>query len=464
MHSRLHITALVVLMCACGPAIPDRLIGGDEATGETGDELDPPAAFTQGERLSPRLFASPEDTVDAVVLRGWRDTLLDLDCEFAPAIDGSMRCLPINSQIQRVYSTPTCEPDSALARIQDGDEFDCGQGYVTYGVDAGTCTFSLEYGVVRLGDEVPASDVNVGYYRPYSGDCIPIISSFPTDTYCTFSDEPLATFVGADVVLEDIGMIQRRTLVAEDGSIQLDGIFDPDLGVDLFGATDELVPSVSGTFAAYADASCSEPAACSSEPSCGFVKVDEGCEQRVMDIGAVIGEAFAGSDCAPVDDNQATCYAASERPEIGYVEQHVGAGRLARVWINHAATPIVPLDIFFYDTELESNCFVRDASGVCSLPESIYGFGSVFSDAECLVKIGAAYLSSCREPPKTVDGNVDEPMTVEPLPAFEGPTYTRNGQPDDGPAFNCTERPLATPLYAFEPSTIELAPVIEIPG
>jgi hypothetical protein len=254
-------------------------------------------------------------------------------------------------------------------------------------------------------------------------------------------------------------MVQRRTFVAEDGSVEINGIFDPVIDHDLYANHGELLPSgYNDTYEVYADPSCSEPAVCGPS-SCGFATVADGCDERVLSIGPLITDAYWGSDCSEVGGSP--CYAASERPEIPYVEQYAGEGRLARVWINHAGMPLAPHDVYFYDTVLETRCFPPSDGGsvTCQISGGL-DFMPVYSDPECSVRIGDMWLETCYEPPKVLADYNDNVLMVEPLPAFDGPIYA----PDYDLGDPCAELPADTQLYDFEPSEIELAPLIEILG
>lgn len=111
---------------------------------------------------------------------------------------------------------------------------------------------------------------------------------------------------------------------------------------------------------------------------------------------------------------------------------------------------------------LETPCTVVDPSLDQLECRNNTQMSSVFSDPECLVRIGAERSGGgCTSPPATVDGP-DGPLRVNPLPDWEGPSYTRQGQPDDGPAYFCAERPVPTPLYDLVPAEVGWATLVEL--
>ncbi len=61
----------------------------------------------------------------------WHDDVLDADCQFQPAVDGSFRCLPESLTTANFFSNATCTDPIQLARIDD-----CQQGKSHFTVSA----------------------------------------------------------------------------------------------------------------------------------------------------------------------------------------------------------------------------------------------------------------------------------------------------------------------------------------
>lgn len=487
-RTKLSILALLVPGLAGGCKAPDSQSGDDESAdttgnatddptgnttdaptgGMTGENDDAPLPFEPGSRLIPRAVASPEDPARVAQLLGWHDQTLALDCSFATTVDGDIRCVPIDTLAIRGFSSPDCAPGTEIVIIA-AQQFDCDQGLVTYWQNAPTADESCgqwfpEYGAIKLGQKLAITQG----YRNDGGACVPQWKPSPdwTANYCQYSEAPLADFVRADTLSEPVGAVQRQTLVGEDGSRQVWRGYDPELKHEVYPDRGRLLPPVGGQAEAFSDPGCTTPAACGT-PCRGGVTLfwdDELCAADVARLGVTEVDGYAGDTCMAITLGPgSTCYEVVElRPPLLYEPLQVGAGRLQRTWARHADTPLVP-DGSFYDTVLETPCFAIEASpGQFQCEASAAQMHSVFSDPECLVRLGAEYENSCKPPPGAV-GSPDGPLRVMPLPAVEGPTYTRNGQPDDGPAFNCSARPNPTPLYDLLPAEVGWAPMIKLP-
>lgn len=490
LRTNFSIGALLLSVLAVGCATPDKQVddestdttggtddGSTEPTGGTGGvsteptggtgEDEAPVPFDPGSRLIPRAAASAEDPVHVAQLFGWYDQVLDLDCSFANTVEGDIRCVPIDTQVIRGFTSPDCAPGTEIAVIPS-QGFDCDQGLVVYSRNAPDADESCgewlpEYGVIELGEKLPKTQFFYG-----SGQvCLAHEEPSPdwTANYCQYTEASLADFVRADILEEPVGAIERHTYVGEDGSRQVWRGYDPGIASGVFPDRGRLLPSVGGSLAAFADPGCTVPAACGVQ--CGEVTLfwDEGlCVADVARLGATQVDGYAGDTCTALQQGDLACYEVVEiRPPLIYANEQVGVGRLQLTWARHADTSLMPIGLL-YDTELATPCYATELSPGQFQCESLAGpLPSVFSDPECLVRIGAeASDGGCSPPPGAVRGPDGEPLRVNPLPVFDGPTYTRNGQPDDGPAFNCSERLDPTALYELIPAEVGWAPLVTL--
>ncbi len=119
---RSAIAIVIATACACSapPITPDPTggnnDGGDGAGGNGGDSLGgsssggggtSPGGFESGKRLKERYYSASDGARSHL---GWRDTTLDLDCEFGKASDGQMRCLPLAAPVAYYRDSACTEP------------------------------------------------------------------------------------------------------------------------------------------------------------------------------------------------------------------------------------------------------------------------------------------------------------------------------------------------------------------
>lgn len=468
--SRVRCASLLsaVSVLACGD--PTATTGSaTETTGSSSDtqaeptgagEGEAPLPFEPGSRLLPRTLASSEDPARVAVLLGWRDQELALDCEFADTVEGDVRCLPIHNVALRRFSSPDCAAGTEVAVIDD-----CGVGLAVHernapGADESCGEWSPQYRAIELGQKLPNTTV---YYRNSWGSCVP---DSPANV-CEVTEVPLSGFVGAEFVPEAVGAIERHTLVGDDGSREIKRGYDPEIEHAVYPDRGRLVPDVHNALESFADPECTQPAACSTSCIGAVTVFERGCEADVARLGAAEVDAYelGGACTAQTPNPDLKCHEVVEiRPPLLHERQQVGEGRLQRVWARHADAPLMPLGWSFYDTVLGTRCGPEETSP--GQYQCVYhgNMGSVFSDPECLVRIGAERRDSdCGQPPDVVAGP-EGPLRVIPLPEVKGPTYSSNGVPDGlpvPPAF-CSERPDPAPIYDLVPTEVGWAPMVRL--
>jgi hypothetical protein len=444
------------------------------------------ALFASGTRLRARVQVPTADGGDdaAAIVLGWHDQLLDIDCQMVKTTDGAYQCLPTQYSVQRVFSTPTCEPGSGVARIFQPSGFDCSVGFGAFDVQTPACEYSTVSGVVALGQAIPGSIDTYGYIRTVAGECNqlrPPPGGENPWTYCEVSDVDMSMFVSAEVTERDVGQVRQRRFRTEDGaSAVLVPLLDPALGVSLYAEDDQLlplVPSFSGAgFELFSDAACTERALCAS-PQCVNVVISRpACVSTAYRLTDTVSTVYGpGPDhCAaqsPPQGDGIACYAQVEAlAKIPYTKAKIGSGRLRALWIEHGGEAVEPSG-WFYDEVLDTTCWtmsIADGSLRCVPIGQGYQWPAVFSDATCDTRVGYELVGECLfEPPAfatfTAGDVAQEVWRMTPVNvSAPSVTYTRNGQPEGGKAFNCTARPDNAPYYASQPIALDtLAEVSE---
>lgn len=207
--------ALLSASSACtailGAQDPIETFGDVGAEGGTG--LPP---YRSGSRLRARLAE-----VDGVALfLGWHDRNLDIDCTFELADDGVTRCLPSGSGLAPIdgyYADSSCSLPVTSVPASSG----CPSARLAVGSSSsGSC----EQSVWSVG--APMASGGLVYTRGSSGACGLITS--PPANIASLTPMAASAFVGAKPSARtsrgpDLAM---RWLVADDGSVQADALFD----------------------------------------------------------------------------------------------------------------------------------------------------------------------------------------------------------------------------------------------
>jgi hypothetical protein len=196
------------------------LLGSCDATG---------VAAIPGVVVGSRLHAWIDDGGDgAIAFVSWRDTDLDLDCEFASAADGRLRCLPL----PRVATVLFADPDCTLPAVIETPEWAYVPGALDLVVQAnldtparGGMAASWRWTVRRVGGDVPFPSGEL--YAPVtdSGGCGAQAPSMAYHYLALGDAVPPESFVSASFVEEPrAGGLDARVLVADDGARRVERI------------------------------------------------------------------------------------------------------------------------------------------------------------------------------------------------------------------------------------------------
>lgn len=196
--------ALVVLGCACQRGASERA----DAPSASDAGVDAPRAtfqpyWTSGTRFRARLW-KPADDSDPI-FAGWRDTLLDTDCELAKTTDGVERCLPITLRSYDAYADPqaTQRVTSALGSVCGRNKY-AHQYYLSLG--------SRRY---RL---FPLTATYVGPVYSASGQFLGNTSDFPNEFFRVGAEEPPESFAMAQYAQVQVGAHIHEQYGFGDGS------------------------------------------------------------------------------------------------------------------------------------------------------------------------------------------------------------------------------------------------------
>lgn len=410
MNRKLVHLFMLLSLSACSSAAPDfDGTTADDAQVQTGGDV----SIRSGARLRARgwvLAGSSGTVAETGVLAGWHDDQLDLDCELVPSVDGTVRCLPLELSISTVYSTPTCQPESALAELMPNREgLECPGGfgiYDHYPSDGGP----VRYGAVKLGRPVAASRTTHGYLRNAFGQCVPFSDQAVVPgldrIYCEMVEQPDIEFAVATSTLEPAGVASVTRYTTDDGATQPAGLVHPTLGVPLAPWFANLVPVVpaysngpgTGTFA---DAACTQTIICAggdADVVPPLLVVGNQCSMKTFHAGPAPTAAYwreADGTCVPntPDVPASSCRTlVDEVPAIPRKEVALGAGRLKPKWLAPEGAPLTQADRYFYDAALDWDCTPRRASdGKLRCLPDVYipgGWAPAFDDEECTEAIG----------------------------------------------------------------------------
>jgi hypothetical protein len=227
-----------------------------------------------GERLQAWFFTMDGGGAGTSVFSTFRDSLLDVDCSFAPAVMGDAQICAPNVGVDVVYLDSACsEPGAQVAPWSDA------LPAWVHGTDGSSPTTRRYY---RSGELVFAGGGNTGMELPQAfvragGQCSPTMlwSGHEPSSLYRLSEVPESTFVAARTATRSVGggfSVER--LVADDGTELTRTVLDRDENPCQLQPDGVCVPmpyaESRGSFdgiGAYLDASCTEPA---------FVLVDPG--------------------------------------------------------------------------------------------------------------------------------------------------------------------------------------------
>jgi len=201
-----------------------------DAAGDAGEDVAQPSSpvpYTAGSRLAPITMSFPDGP--ARLLR-WRDTQLDMDCDFERTGDGTYHCVPSAAGFS-VWADAACTqpivlPPQELAcsgaaapsemYLRVPTEFNCGLG---------------ETKVLR-GTSFSAGPLT--YYEGVPGDCFPVQANF--GAYMVSEEADLSTLVAATAEhWPGPGDVGLRRFEAEDGASETVTLVDNGRDLDCLG-------------------------------------------------------------------------------------------------------------------------------------------------------------------------------------------------------------------------------------
>ena len=418
--------------CGGGPSSASPDAGGspiDAPAGEGAPDAvtENSTPWTSGARLRAKVLNGGEG---AQLFVEWQDTVLRLPCSFTTAIDGRLRCLPIDEDTATIttnYADAQCTmtialgpaPQNPYVRIRNRR---CGRAEDDVGA----------HRVVRWGSTL---NVDVPYVLR-DGVCVPI-SNGPVLTWHSIGEVPPGQFVAATAQVQATpNGAQPQIVVAEDGARENARLIDPSssqpcevLADHVLDAPDLCVPL---PFAIAPALSFSDEPACDkilafAEPECspaltGVALRSQGCVTPldVVELGPYLGTLSTGlfrrgRDGVCHSDQLLTPMAAyaALRPfsstTFAVVENRLfGAGRLRAplrttsdgVAVRNARllpikdlldpdnplSPVQPAQFEFYDSIRQGRCRVEsvvDASKRCLPTSTQPKLGHYFEDSTC---------------------------------------------------------------------------------
>jgi hypothetical protein len=346
--------------------------------------------------------------------RAWQtlwDTKLNQACNFNPAADGKMRCIPSNwNDSTEVFSDAACT-QALYTRMQSGP---CTSAdYIMRVGIQGSCDAPTGYSFYALG--APATPAII--YQMTGSDCVPA-PALSEPLYTKGAEVPAATFMeGTNMVFDAVSRIHPRGLVAADGTRLVQGWLDTQVDQDCYfePATDgkkHCLPH-GAYMSGYADAACSLP----------VVTAVAGCDQKIPNYALQSpdyectavpyrvyqrAEAYVG---APFQGGAESCIADTVAPGGGlYRTTPVGPelfqtvidtidesdpGRLKPLYYDAGADGCWFQN--FWDSELMTPCSfdeATDAKQRC-LPTTKLKVQRYFSDAECKVRVALSAIDEC---------------------------------------------------------------------
>jgi hypothetical protein len=401
---------IVTLAASCSGAI----------SGSDGASLTPARPdFTSGSRLRARVVRA-----DGVSLfAGWHDRVHDVDCSFAEAADGAIRCVPSGSSVASAgpaYLDAAC----AAPAISAGSP-DCPPPKLA--VERDSCGRVTSIGRVAT-DLVTVDSV---YYKHGDGSCTSGVGGGGRTSLTISERLPLTAFVSAKKVdVSRGGRLAQTYLEAEDGSAQAFELIDTDLETSCtaFRRTDRCVPqSAAWVFGAYSDPSCTNvlagtiypfTAACGTapklvidDPGWGSPWDRKGCGPpgpTFFEVGArATGEIYssAAAGCSQVSGDGLELFSVGPptAPEAlaRLIHGSSGAGRIKlRAYADERGTRLVGYTLF--DSARDEECdaaLARDGAIRClPNPQPFGAYSPYFSDSGCTVPT-VATRPGCTAPP-----------------------------------------------------------------
>ena len=386
--------------------------------------------YTSGTRLQAIWLVAADG---AQQFEKWHDTQLNLDCSFAIAADGVLRCLPRNAPLADGNSSGYA--DSACKQPVAYSDSTCLVPYVL-GMDRSVCP-SRQH-VYSRGSTVPAM-----HYGNWDGPCTPV--DYGGSFYALGPEVPASTFASATYTSGPaLGGLTPVYTQGSDGSQGFDHWVDATSAspCSLYEAADQTNRCLPNTDAAgasglYTDSTCTTPAASTPDVGCGAPAYGTTYGQdpqcgfflRIFTVGPKLTSSpYAGTtaNCTAFKEPGFAFYSpGSEVPPSSFVQVTLqppsGNTRLQRI---NFATPggLVQLSKW-YDSSRHENCQLATAADgqVRCIPDQLSGLGNAFRDAACTQPLVLWTTALCGSPAPYVistDFNVCPPVShIYPLGA-----------------------------------------------
>jgi hypothetical protein len=383
------------------------------------------APFVSGSRLRAIVDDGGEG---ATVFVGWQDTTLSLDCAFARAADGELRCLPLPHASASLTSGDIVYLDAECtmpARVATGSETPPRMFPGPAREPADACG-DVRSPIFERGEPLPIEGRFLFY--DYDG-CQPFGAAFDA-TYQLFAlgaEVSADTFVRASVRDEARSdRIAAHVAVADDGARQTLGLLDRREGNDCtvvsWLAPDRCVPNVvAWVVGDFADAACTMPSAYSSDfaPLSGgggecapapVLAIDPytECSPRFYALEGEVPTAYRGDPCAVSDaSGHVNWLVGAELPADALPAVEIGGGSgsgrlLARASAAENGRLLVQ-EGDFLDGETGEPCRpgdLCDGSRRC-IPTNLASVAEAerrFADAACTQALVSVWVGGCTRP------------------------------------------------------------------
>jgi hypothetical protein len=462
---------------------PDASVEGgpDSSVDADADGGDLPS-YRSGSRLRARLVEA-----DGVALFvGWHDKgPNDVDCGFALADDGRMRCLPTGSDatsFDGYFADPNCTMPIALPTSPGG----CTPARFVVGTVGSGTTATCDWSVWGMGAAMPPAGM---VFQSSGGQPCTIVSPQPSTVY-PLTLIPAAQFVAATKTRRPRGSgLAMDWLQGEDGSLQASGLFDtkrnaacgPNASGPSFG--DALFPGrcvpddLAWILNIYSDPSCTVPVAWGfsgsvcmpaptaviDAPGAGSPWNGMGCSPpapSLAELGPLVTSTVYNSStmCAPTNIGNASAYAvgAPIAPDSlpALVPGDQGAGRIRlRMLTTEGGVPLFATTLF--DSQLGADCAQRLVTdGTLRCVPTYPSLNPVYADPACTMTLEQT-MSGCTAPAYVFTGKCTSSC---PGCGYEENVYqvgARQNVPTiyTAPAGSCTPQsaPSSSDFYAATP-------------
>ncbi len=378
--------------------------GGGAGGGSAGSDL-----AQSGSRLKIR-WATSADGQTMVI--GYRDTQLNVDCNFQRTADGALHCLPYGAVGTSLVPSYFADASCTQAVVYTSLTY-CAPPTLAEALDSSVCP--VRYHLFQLGAESHPAKI---YYRSSSGTgCASMTVSASMHVHPLAAEITAAAYVKADVTADPGTGVVQNVLRATDGLVVPYGMHDVGNGEDCYpmpmGAETRCLPSRTGYEYGYADSACSQRLYTVGDPACGMPRFGlglaaDGCTAQLTTLTGSSSTAYwkSGATCSALTGTGSTplftgsaAVPASTFPAAAVAL--VGTGRLQRRTFTWPGGLVEPYD--FYDSQLGEACLTwataADGTARC-IPTTPGLYASAYyADASCTQRL-AGRSGSCATTPK----------------------------------------------------------------